>query len=267
MKIQKTKSKIIPRIFIATLLFAGVLKTNAQNFELGLRYEPEFSTLMNKNDANAGPALNYVSHFTYINFGIGGVYNFNHYMGLGVDILLSREGQNFTGNFAEGPSNSATYSAVVRTQAYLNNLVIPGYYICKAELNFIKLPIMFSLTSDNTKPLFFSLLAGPQINFLYNVAQEVNQMDRDYPNSNITPFGLYKPVTIDGVIALGANYNLTSCVVLSARLRFDYGFEDVENKDVMASYYGANPTPFYSANRQATHNATAGLLIGIDFKL
>ena len=267
MRIQKLKIKIIPRIFITALLFTGVLKTNAQNFELGLRYEPEFSTLMNKNDANSGPSLNYASHFSYINFGIGGVCNFNHNMGLAVDILLSREGQNFTGNFANGPSNPATYSEVVKTQAYLNNLVIPGDYICKSELNFIKLPIMFSLMSDNTKPLFFSFLVGPQINFLYNVAQEVNQIDRDYPNSNVTPFGLYKPVTIDGVVALGADYNLTSCVVLSARLRFDYGFEDVENKDVMVSYYGTAPVPFYSSNRQATHNATAGLLIGADFKL
>ena len=259
--------KTIQYVSICVIIFTTASKINAQSFELGLRYEPEFSVLMNKNDADAGPALNYASHFTYLNFGIGGIYNFNNHIGVAADIIFSREGQNFTGNFAGNTPNPATYSEVVRTQAFLNNLVIPGDYICKAELNFIKLPIMFSLMSDNTKMLFFTLLVGPQVNFLYNVAQEVNHVDRDYPNSNITPFGLYKPVTLDGVIAIGAGYNLTSRLVLSARLRFDYGFEDVENKNVMVSYYGAAPVAFYSADRQATHNATAGLLIGADFKL
>jgi hypothetical protein len=251
----------------AMLLFAFTLSTNAQNFQLGIRYEPEYSALMNSNDANAGPALNYASHFTYLNFGIGGVYNFNKNIGLAVDALLSREGQNFTGNFGNSQPNQAAYSQVVSTQIFLNNLVVIGDYAAKAELNFIKLPIMLSLTSDNTKPAFLSLLVGPQINIIYNVAQEVNHTDEDYPNTNIAPINLYKTVTLDGVAELGAGLNLCSHVVLSARFRFDYGFEDVENKNLMVSYYGAAPVRFYSDDRQATHNATAGLLIGLDFKL
>jgi hypothetical protein len=264
---EKEKYKIIKCTYIAMLLLMGALNSNAQNFELGFRYEPEFSALMNKNDADAGPVLEYASHFTYLNFGIGAVYNFNNHISLAVDMLFSREGQNFTGNFNGTAPDPATYSSVVSTQSYLNNLGIKGSYIAKSELNFIKIPVMLSLTSDNSKPLFFTLLLGPQINFLYNVAQEVNHIDRDYPNSTVTPFGLYKPVTIDGVMAIGAGYNLSSYLVLSARLRFDYGFEDVENKNVMVSYYGAAPVSFYSTDRQATHNATAGLLIGLDFKL
>jgi hypothetical protein len=56
-------------------------------------------------------------------------------------------------------------------------------------------------------------------------------------------------------------------LVLSARVRVDYGFDDVEKKDLMVSYYGAAPVRFYSSNRQATHNFTIGLLLGLDFKL
>jgi len=264
---KKLNKKTIYYISIPLLLLVCTLKGNGQNIELGFRYEPEFSTLINKNDANAGPALEYASHFTYINFGIGGVLNFNNTVGLAIDVLWSREGQNYTGNFGGGVPDQATYSSVVLTQAALNHLDIVGNYVAKSELNFIKLPIMLSLTSDNTKPMFFTLLVGPQINFLYDVAQEVNHTDEDYPNSSITPTNLYKSVTFDGVLALGAGYNLTSHCVLSARFRFDYGFEDVENKDVMVSYYGASPVHFYSSDRQPTHNATVGLLIGVDFKL
>jgi hypothetical protein len=56
-------------------------------------------------------------------------------------------------------------------------------------------------------------------------------------------------------------------MVLSARLRIDYGFEDVEKKDVMVSYRGAAPIRFYSNARQSTRNVTAGLMLGLDFKL
>jgi hypothetical protein len=255
------------RISVAALLCSFASISKAQNLEIGLRYEPEFSTLMNKNDANAGPELNYASHYTYFNFGIGGVYNLSNNVGLAVDILFSREGQNFNGNFEGKTADPATYAAVVSTQAFLNNFIITGDYVALAELNYVKLPLMLSLTTDNTRPLFFTVLVGPQINFLYNVAQEVNHTDYNYPNSNITPFGLYKPITIDGVLALGIGINLTSHVILSARARFDYGFGDAENKDAMVSYYGAAPVHFYSSDREITHTATAGLLIGLDFKI
>ncbi len=211
---------------------------------LGYAYEPEYSALMNNNDANAGPALNYVSHFTYLNFGIGAVYNFNKNIGLAVDVLLSREGQDFTGNFSASAYDPATYSSVVSKQIFFNGLIVTGDYAARSELNFIKLPIMLSLTSDNTQAVYFSFLVGPQINFIYNVAQEVNHTDEDYPNTNITSMNLYKTVTLDGVAEIGAGFNLTNHLVLSAMFRFDYGFDDIENKDAMISYLGGPSTPF-----------------------
>ena len=39
---KTTKKKIIQYSSIAALLLAGTLNGNAQNFELGFRYEPEF---------------------------------------------------------------------------------------------------------------------------------------------------------------------------------------------------------------------------------
>jgi hypothetical protein len=241
--------------------------SQAQTVELGLRYNPEFTYLLNKNDNNAGSSLDLTSNFGYFSFGAGGIINFNNYLGVAVDVLFSREGQRFAGNFTGSPSDAATYSSVVSTQLSWNNIVISGNYVAKAELNYIKIPLMISLTSDNTKQFFFTLQAGPQFNFLVDVAQEVNHHDLDYPNSNINPIDLYKSFTINGVLAVGSAYNLSSHLILSAKVRVDYGFDDVEKKDIMFSYYGAAPVPFYSANRQATHSLTVGLLLGLDFKL
>ena len=264
---KNSKNRIIMCISCATLLFVCALKTDAQQFEIGVRYNPEFTSLINKNDNNAGNKLELTNNFGYFSFGAGAIFNFNNNFGLAVDILFSREGQRFKGNFNGGPPDAATYSSVVNTQGSLNNTVIVGDYVAKAELNYIKLPIMLSLTSDNTKPLFFTLLVGPQFNFLEGVAQEVNHNDLDYPNSNIEPIDLYKSFTINGVLAFGGAYNITSNMVLSARLRFDYGFDDVEKKDAMVSYSGAAPVRFYSPERQATHNITGALMLGLDFKL
>jgi hypothetical protein len=264
---KNSKNKIIIYVSIATLLFVCALKVDAQQVELGVRYNPEFTGLINKNDNNAGNKLDLTSNFGYFSFGAGAIFNFNNNFGLAVDLLFSREGQRFKGNFNGSSPDAATYSSVINTQVSLNNMVIVGDYVAKAELNYIKLPIMLSLTTDNTKPFFFTLLVGPQINFLANVAQEVNHTDIEYPNSNIKPIDLYKPVTIDGMLALGGAYNITTKLVLTARFRFDYGFSDVEKKDVMVSYSGAAPVRFYSAEREATHNYTVGLMLGLDYKL
>ncbi len=130
-------NKIALSVFSIAIFLGCALNTKAQSFEFGIRYEPEFSALMNNNDANAGSALGYVSHFTYLNFGIGAAYNLNKNVGLCVDVLLSREGQNFTGNFGAGTYDAATYSSVVSKQIFFNGLVVKaGDYVAKAELEF-----------------------------------------------------------------------------------------------------------------------------------
>ena len=52
-----SKDRIIKCISIVTLFFVGALKADAQQIELGVRYNPEFTSLINKNDNNAGNKL------------------------------------------------------------------------------------------------------------------------------------------------------------------------------------------------------------------
>ena len=54
-------------------------------------------------------------------------------------------------------------------------------------------------------------------------------------------------------------------LVLTAHLRLDYGFGDVEKKDEMFTSGGVQQR-FYSTGRVATHNATGGLMIGLNYK-
>jgi len=233
---------------------------------IGIRLNPEYTGILNKNDANAGPELDYERHFGYC-AGVGATYALTNHIGLGVDILFSREGQAFSGHFTGIELNETAYSTVVARQGFLNDEPVEGDYVALAELNYIKLPLMISLSTDNSKPVFFSILAGPQINFLQGVAQEVNEKDLEYPNTDISPKDLYKPVTLAGMLALGAGINVGPRLVLSARLRMDYGFNDAEKKDAMIRYYGAEAVRFYSADRKSANSFSTGLMIGFDFKL
>jgi hypothetical protein len=268
MKNKTVNSKQLMMAFFVVILVVGYsTNINAQSLEFGIRYEAQFTGLINKNDHEAAPELSNTTTFQYLNFGVGAIYNFNKNIGVAVDVLFSREGQRYAGDFDGKLPNPTTYSAVVSTQLLLNNQVITGNYVAKSELNYFKLPIMLSLTTDNTKPVFLTMLIGPQINFLYDVAQEVNNTDIDFPNSTITANDLYKHITINGVIEAGAGYNLGNHFVLSAHLRLDYSLKDVENKNAFVSYYGGESMPFYNPNRSETHSITGGMLISLDFKL
>ncbi len=118
---KNSKDQVIVCISISALLFVCPLRIDAQQVEIGVRYNPEFTGLLNKNDNNAGSALALTSNFGYFSFGAGVVVNFNNNLGTAVDLLFSREGQRFKGNFNGTPSDAAIYSSVVSTQLSQNN--------------------------------------------------------------------------------------------------------------------------------------------------
>ena len=260
-------SKIKSGLAIIALSFGLAANSQAQNLELGIRLNPEFTGLLNKNDMNVGKELDYASHFSYLSFGIGAVYNINTNFGVAVDILFSREGEAYKGNLDGSPTDKNAYSSVVVAQGFLNDVPVHGDYVALAELNYVKLPVMLAINTDKSQPVFFTMLVGPQLNFLQGVAMEVNKTDLDFPHTNVKPMDLYKSVTFNGVLAVGVGFNICPKLILSTRLRLDYGFNDVEKKDVMVSYNGGNSERFYSADRQTTTNVSAGLMIGLDFKL
>ncbi len=269
MTVNKNKQMKKLLLISSFLIFSATVINAQSNFEIGFRYNPEFTGIVNSSDANAGNELKYASQFSYIfSFGAGAIYHINEHYGVAVDILFSREGQAFTGTLTNSKAeHPEAYSAVVARQIKLNDIKIDGDYVALDELNYIKIPVMLSVTTDIREPVFFGFMVGPQFNILHSVAQEVNGTDLDYPTTDVTPSSIHKSFTLAGVLALGVGYNLSSNLVLSAHLRMDYGFGDAENKDAMISTSGAAPVRFYSTDRAASHSESEGLLIGLNFKL
>ena len=257
---------IIKTLFICSVLISGERAFAQKGFEFGIRYSVGESTLLNKTDEDAGAELNYASTTSYLSGGIAGAYNFDRHMALELDILFSRQGQIYSGVNMETP-NAAAYNNEVALQAFVNNKITTGTYQAKAELNCIKFPILFRLTTDNTKRMYYTLSAGPQVNVIKSVVYEVNKEDVELPGLSIEPNDVYRKVTFDAVLALGAGFKLSRHFALSAQARFDYGLQDVEKKDVTYTYLGIGGRKYYSDSRAATHNATGVLMIGLSYKL
>lgn len=233
-----------------------------KSFDIGFRYIPTITGLWNKDDKAAGAELKKEGTRSLITAGLAFDYWFSKCKGLEVDVIYSRQGQEYTGVNMQTGSTTA-YNRVVAVQATLNGVSTTGIYQAKAELNSIKIPILFKLSTPNTKKTYYTLSVGPQINYLRDAVYEINAKDVLLTGSGIQTIDAYKKVTIDGVVGFGLAYNASRHFVLSAQARFDYGFEDAEKKNVKYS----TSKNYYPTGRAATHNATAGLAFGVSYKL
>jgi hypothetical protein len=258
-------------IFSKTITVCAVSLVGSQSFaqkgfEFGVRYMVQKTALFNSSDKHAGPDLERTSTISYLSGGITGSYNFDRHVAVEVDILYSRQGQSYSGRDIQNSSPTA-YSSEVGMQAFLNDEVILGEYQAKAELNCIKIPVLLKLSTDNRKKIYYTVSVGPQVNFIKSVVFEVNKEDVLLPGLDVEPNDVYRKVTLDGVLALGACLKISRHFTLSAQARFDYGFQDVEKKDRTFNYMGTGDQNFYDSNRATTHNATAGLMVGLSYKL
>ena len=264
---QLNKSRVIGKALALCGLSLAISSTlfAQRGFEFGIRYMVTKSSLYNNSDKNAGPELDYANTVSYLSGGFAGSFKFDRHLAVEMDILYSRQGQSYSGNDMLA-SNYTAYSSQVGLQAILNDKVAAGEYQAKAELNCIKIPFLFKVTTDNAKRAYASLSVGPQINIIKSAVYEVNHEDVLLPGINIEPNDVYRKVTMDGVVALGGGLNLTRHFSLTAQARFDYGFQDVEKKDQTFMLMGTSEK-YYDQNRAATHNGTAALMVGVNYKL
>jgi len=263
---QVKNTNLLKAAVICGISLAGSRAFAQNGFEFGLSYMIQKSALFNKSDMNAGPELNQANTIDYLGGGVTAAYKVNRHFAVEMDVLLSRQGQKYTGNDMMTPNNTA-YNSEVAFQAVLNNKETTGDYQAKAELNCVKIPFLFKFTTNNTKRMFYTLSAGPQANLMKSAVFEVNKEDVTLPGTDITPNDVYRRITVDGVMALGMGFNLSRHFALSTQLRFDYGFQDVEKKDATFSYEGGPQEKYYDDGRAATHNATAALMVGLSYKL
>jgi opacity protein-like surface antigen len=133
------------------MLLIGSMWAQESAFRIGAVLLPQSTWLLNQDDSDARPELDYEVNWGFAG-GISTFYNFNDYLGVGLDVLYSNQGQKYKG-----------------TQSGIS-------YTAKATLNYLKLPLLLRLNSDPNSVVQFNAFLGPQFSFLlsYNDRKETN---------------------------------------------------------------------------------------------
>ncbi len=251
-------------LFVAGLMACTLLPTTsfAQGFDFGLKTVIQTSALLNTVDQAAGAELD-VSQKVGVAYGIGAGYSFNKRMGVELDLLLSADGESYKGVVANiDPTKPDVFCDNIKALATLNKITFTGNYTADVVLDYLKIPILFRLTGVNTKKIYFGLFAGPQVNLLTSVKYKINGQDATLSGANASLSDMYKKTTLDAILGVGAGFNVSEKFAITAHLRLDYGLGDAENKSATV-----NGTDYYGSGRPATHNASGGLMIGLNYKL
>jgi hypothetical protein len=85
------------------VLLIGSIWAQEGAFRIGAVLLPQNTWLLNQDDSDAGPELDYEVTWGFAG-GISASYNFNDYLGVGLDVLYSNQGQKYKGTQSELPT-------------------------------------------------------------------------------------------------------------------------------------------------------------------
>lgn len=270
------------RIVLAAALLAGGAWAQEGSFKIGIVGLPQSTWLLNQDDSDAGPNLDYVTTWGFAG-GLTAAYNFTDYLGVGLDVLYSSQGQKYKG----------TVSGIDWT--------------AQTRLNYLKLPLLFRFNSDPNSPVQFSFFVGPQLNYLLSYKDRLEgkagptttvlEVSGTEYVSTITGGNLsftdeeeltdyaYKRLSFGAALGLGVGFQLTDELQLTLHFRGDYAFGDAENKNSMIDHsahggMGSDPywevKPKYNASdsgapagykRPSTMAITGGFMLGVVYAL
>jgi hypothetical protein len=195
------------KFFIYTTMFMGLITANRvnaqQGFSVSVKGTPQFSFLQNSDDNDNNSYSRKATFNT--NFGLGAGYNFDKYMGVGVDVLYSLQGQKYD-------LNSTEY---------------------KQKINYVKVPVYFTYNSDASKIVSFIGKVGPQVSFL----TDAKLTDKNSGKTLDDTKDRFETATFGGAALAGAQFKVQPGLYVTTAVRFDYDFTNAENKN----YYSYIP--------------------------
>jgi len=244
------------KLFAVAFLTVSLAAVNAQQgFHFGYKVAPQ-STWMFNSDNSDNAHFRYVSTWG-VSHGLNLAYFFKPTVGVGFDLLFSRQGQKFQ---------------EYKETDYTNRLT----------LRYFKLPILLHFSSDPEQPVMFTGQFGPQFAFLTKGELEVNELGTMIPPRIPATYDvkdLYAPVNIGWVLGFGLGTNFgTDFLAMTLQLRFDFAFTDAEDKPEVSNdsdayskawyyyYYPSDPS-LDAVDRPSVMQATGGIEIGFKYIL
>jgi len=257
------KTSVAKALMFSALVLGSTAAQAQKGFYAGVNLGMQAFTLINKSDVAAGPELDFKLKSNMI-MGVGGGYNLNKRLGVSLDVIFSKQTQGYKGQFNSNP-DSNVYVAQIKNLAIMNNLATTGAYTSDVTLSCLKIPVLLNFYTNNSKRIYFTAFAGPQLTMINAVNLKVNDKETPLTGTNIISKDVYKSSSVDAVFGLGLGVKITQAIHVAARLRLEYSLGDVENKDLKFTYSNAQYR-YFSTNRDATHTAAAGLMLSAYYK-
>ncbi len=274
-------------IFLILLLLGGSVSAQ-RGLQLGIRLNPQGNMFLNSVDNEAGTGCNPIPRFGFAG-GISIGYGFNDNVGVEANVLYS--------------SQPMSYKGTEDTAFYILNAEVGKYKLdqeVSLSSSWVKVPVFLRFNTSTANPTKFIFQIGPQFNFLtgmtgnwkrderitYNAgvpAPVVNNYDKDLDAKEFVDARGYKIKEaynnshVGLAMQLGAGFRLKeeADLFLSAMLRLDYGFGDIENKNLKdkngdkvwdkGAFLDAKNVR--NKERSATNPITVGLTIGLTYIL
>jgi len=260
------------KIFLLLYLVLTVSFTKAQQgIHIGLMGGPAWTSILNKNDFDEGPKLDFKSTIRGA-IGIQLQYNFADGLGIGTQLLYSGGGSKYIGSLTDS-----------------------SYYDMDVKLNYLKIPVLLHFNSSPDHKAMFSAYLGPQFGLLVGSNTMIKltytgggkatyESDKDgftYVNPTGTITGTfdknpYKSMDMGIVLGLGTNISISDALQLGIHFRADYGFGDNEEKTANHLFTGGGSDSVWEngarvvgvstdAKREASHNVSAGFMLGLKY--
>lgn len=219
-------------ILLAALTVCCYTTTNAQQpFQVGFEVTPHLSWLYNEDDVKNNSFSYYITPGSSI--GLSTAYSFNRYLGVAIHALYSRQGQWYKTN------------DVGR---------------CR-ELEYYKMPIMFTLRFPINQDIHFVSKAGPQ----FGVLRKASLVDRSGTVLDFNHQKGYNSLDIAAATYLGIQV-FAGNIVIDLAVRADASLTGIENtnykKDINEPWLRSAKI---TEERKPTHNITLGTTLGIGY--
>jgi len=174
-------------------------------------------------------------------FDAGDELNFERTLGFSGGLAL---GYGFSDNF--GLMANLLYSK--QGQKYINEEVDPSIKF-RTDLGYFKIPLLLRMNTDPYKRAMFVCELGPEFGFLLNAESSSDSGSTDIKdNMNGLDLG------ID--LHLGAGINFSERLEADLLLRLNYGLSEIFAEE-QVNLYG----------HDKTNNATAGIILGLNYRL
>lgn len=217
------KSTLFATIISIVTITSSNNSTAQKGFYVGVHGVPLLSVRFNGSDAD-NQGMDYKAKSS-ITFGVGAGYNVTDHFGVAAEAIYSKEKQRYE-------DHSVKYDE---------------------QLNFIKVPVLFTYNTNPSARVILTAKAGPQLGILRSAK---------ISNSSIAALNgdskdRYKDITFGAMIGTGARIRLTNNLYADAGLRFDGIISNLESKEYKEQHPG----------RSKTHAVNAGVEFGIRYFL